>query len=89
MTRTRTQRASSTHTFCKISLAKPRQRENFNGKTCVKDLGPEKPSLKLTQQTHEKGTVYQRSFSLSLEDVKTADYLANQADETTDTATHC
>ena len=33
-------------------------------KLCSKELGPEKPSLNLTQHTHEKGTVHQRSLSL-------------------------
>ena len=43
----------------------PLKRRTLVEKLCVKELGLEKPGLNLTQQTHVKGKLYQRSFSLN------------------------
>jgi hypothetical protein len=48
----------------KSLLLNPFERRTLGEKLCVKELGPEKPGLNLTQQTQEKGKTYQRSFSL-------------------------
>ncbi|XP_073328067.1 LOW QUALITY PROTEIN: uncharacterized protein [Pagrus major] len=41
-----------------------RRRENFRGKLRVKELGPEKPGLSLTQQTHEKDSILRQKTTL-------------------------
>lgn len=46
------------------------ERRSLGGKLRVKELGPDKPGLNLTQQTQEKGKTYQRSFSLNWYDMK-------------------
>ena len=54
----------------KSLLLNPFERRTLGEKLCVKELGPEKPGLNLTQQTQEKGKTYQRSFSLNWYDRK-------------------
>ena len=47
----------------KSLLLNPFKRRTLTEKLCVKELGPEKPGLNLTQLTHENGKVYQRNPS--------------------------
>ena len=54
----------------KSLLLNPFERRTLTERLCINELGPEKPGLHLTQQTHEKDKVYQRSFSLNWYDRK-------------------